>query len=310
MGSIVLNNSNTDWLQLRTPCGTLAAAARYSARDQAGTLIQGRIFTPASGASRAMLVAALDDTILADANWRTTPTGTTYGLGDRGTPGSGPYTPLGPQDRPGVVASVEITPSVPTIARGGTRAMSATGRDAAGREACAEYAWSSSDEAVATVDRGSGLVTGVSVGEATITAATPRGVSGSTLVTVVEPGPKSISLATNNPARMPAGYTKPLFPTVRDQSDAVITGVSLQYSSSDEGIATVDELGYVAGVRPGTATIRATASNGVAGTIAFTVIDADAPTTAQYGNHVEFGTPTDGTPTDDILISKRGYALS
>ena len=68
------------------------------------------------------------------------------------------------------VASVEVSPSVETIGLGSTLQLTAEGFDEKGDAVeGAEFSWQSSDAAVATVDA-SGLVTGVALGVATITA--------------------------------------------------------------------------------------------------------------------------------------------
>ena len=68
------------------------------------------------------------------------------------------------------VVSVEVSPSAETIAIGTTRQLSAEAFDANGQAvAGAEFSWESSLSSVATVD-GSGLVTGVGEGTATVTA--------------------------------------------------------------------------------------------------------------------------------------------
>ena len=86
------------------------------------------------------------------------------------------------------VASVEVTPATSAIEVGETVALSATLRDADGDILTGpSVAWSSSDIPIATVD-GTGLVTGVAAGEATITA-TSQGVPGTATVTVTAPGP-------------------------------------------------------------------------------------------------------------------------
>jgi uncharacterized protein YjdB len=82
-------------------------------------------------------------------------------------------------------ATVIVTPNAPTLTALGAR------RQLAGEVRASEGAaitgvpltWSSSDSAVATVD-GSGLVTAVANGNATITGTAPGGASGSTVVTV------------------------------------------------------------------------------------------------------------------------------
>ena len=68
------------------------------------------------------------------------------------------------------VASVEVSPSVETIGLGSTLQLTAEAFDENGHAvAGVEFAWESSDRAVATVD-GSGLATAIAEGTATITA--------------------------------------------------------------------------------------------------------------------------------------------
>ena len=74
------------------------------------------------------------------------------------------------------VASVEVSPSVETIGLGSTLQLTAEGFDENGDAvAGVAFSWESSDVAVATVDNRSGLVTGVTVGVATITASAGSG---------------------------------------------------------------------------------------------------------------------------------------
>ena len=77
-----------------------------------------------------------------------------------------------------MVGAVTITPAADTlVARGDTVRLTAEASDANGHAvASAEFAWSSGDTAVATVDA-SGLVTSIGVGDAAITA-TSSGVTG------------------------------------------------------------------------------------------------------------------------------------
>ncbi len=85
------------------------------------------------------------------------------------------------------VASVSISPSTPTVADGDTVHLRSTLRDEAGQAFTeppddVKVAWTSADEAVATVD-GAGIVTGRSPGKAVITA-TAAGKSATSTVTV------------------------------------------------------------------------------------------------------------------------------
>ncbi|MBA3467879.1 MAG: DNA/RNA non-specific endonuclease [Gemmatimonadaceae bacterium] len=221
---------------------------------------------------------------------------------------SGPVEPAGP------VATVAVTPAGSTVFLGSTRVFSATGTDATGRSSATTFTWTSSNTAVlAFADPSSGLAsTPGGQGTVTVTATAANGVTGTTTAFVTEPGGvASISISINTPRQIPVGYTKPAFPTSRDASGTTISPPpALAWSSSNDAVATVDNLGYITGISVGTVTIRATAVNGVYGTNSITILPATAATTANYGNHVEFGTPTDGTPSDDYILTKPQYVLS
>lgn len=114
-----------------------------------------------------------------------------------------------------------------------------------------DLVWTSSDEAVATVD-GDGLVTAVGAGTTEIkVSAADVNLSSSCLVTVVVPAtgitaPEQLNLVLNgqNTASLNA------MATPEDATDVVLT-----YVSSDEKVATVDETGMVTAVGNGEADI-------------------------------------------------------
>ena len=86
---------------------------------------------------------------------------------------------------PAPVASVTVTPSTATVEAGETTALSATVKDANGQTLTGRtVTWASSDGTKATVN-GSGVVTGVAVGSATISA-TSEGKVGTATVNVVD----------------------------------------------------------------------------------------------------------------------------
>ena len=85
------------------------------------------------------------------------------------------------------VASVTVTPASASVPAGGSMQLTATPKDANGNALTGRtVTWSSSNTAAATVN-GSGLVTGVAAGSATITA-TSEGQSGTSAITVTPPG--------------------------------------------------------------------------------------------------------------------------
>ena len=119
--------------------------------------------------------------------------------------------------------------------------------------------WSSSNTSVATVDQ-SGKVTAVKGGTATIyaTATDGSGVKGSCSVTVegVKVSSVTLSSATLN---LTEGQNTTLSATVTPSN---ADNKTLQWSSSNTSVATVDQYGKVTGVKAGTATIYATATDG------------------------------------------------
>jgi DNA/RNA endonuclease G (NUC1) len=203
-----------------------------------------------------------------------------------------------------------VTVRVSWVTPGTSFRITATVVGSDGRPASPNLTWTSEPATIASIHPTTGVATGASLGVATVTATAPNGVSGSAPLFVVNPGDvANVSLSVNDPDQAPVGFTKPAFPTSRTTTNAVVTP-ELEWSSSDERIATVTNRGYITGVSVGSAKIRATAPNGVYGEVAFTVIPATAPTSANYGNALEFGTPTDDTPHDELILTKPQYTTS
>ncbi len=151
--------------------------------------------------------------------------------------------------------SVTLSDTVAVVPVGETLQLSATvlPDDASNRT----VTWSSSDEAIATVDA-SGLVTAVAAGTATITATTCDGtaLTASCTVTVPAPAilPDTIELS-EKAFRLQLNNTHPV--------RVVTPGVdAVAWSSSNEAIASVDADGVVTAHTTGIAIITATAPNG------------------------------------------------
>jgi uncharacterized protein YjdB len=171
------------------------------------------------------------------------------------------------------VASVSLSPASASVAVGQTVQLTATPRDASGNALSGRVlAWSSSNPAVATVN-GSGLVTGVAVGSATITA-TSEGQSGSSTVSVT-PAPAPVASVSVSPASasVTTGQTVQLAATPRDASGNPLTGRVVTWSTNSAAVATVNSNGLVTGQGAGTATITAT-SEGQSGAATVTVVPA------------------------------------
>ncbi|MEJ7813397.1 MAG: DNA/RNA non-specific endonuclease [Gemmatimonadaceae bacterium] len=101
------------------------------------------------------------------------------------------------------------------------------------------------------------------------------------------------------------GATRQFGATARDAASTVVA-TTFTWTSSDPLVATINASGLATALAAGTTIITATAANGVSGTATLSV---PAPS-AVYRNHLEFGTPRDGDPSDDFLIQRPQYALS
>ncbi len=156
------------------------------------------------------------------------------------------------------VTGVTIAPTTVTLGVGATQQLTPTVAPANATNKNVTY--SSSNTGVATVN-GSGLVTAVSSGSATITVTTQDGAktassaitvnSSNVAVTSVSLSPGSVSLS--------VGGTQQLTPTVLPSN---ATNKSVSYSSNNTGVATVNALGLITAIANGTATITVTTADG------------------------------------------------
>ena len=204
------------------------------------------------------------------------------------------------------VAAVTVAPATATVQAGLTTQLTATPKDASGNPLAGRtVTWTSDNTAVATVN-GSGLVTGVVAGTATITA-TSEGHSGTSAITVTAaPVPVATVAVAPPSASVDEGKTVQLTATPKDANGTPLSGRVVTWTSSNTAAATVSASGLVTGKVAGTATITAT-SEGKSGTSAITVVRvpvasvavAPAAPSVQEGFTVQLtATPKDasGTP--------------
>lgn len=119
--------------------------------------------------------------------------------------------------------------------------------------------WYSSDESVAKVDMHSGKVTGVGVGECTITVGnTYNDVKAECHLTVLPVSVKGLSLDRSS-LTIVEGRTDKLSCTV---TPANATNKAVKWESSDESVVTVSDDGTVTAIGEGKATIKVTALDG------------------------------------------------
>ena len=159
--------------------------------------------------------------------------------------------------------------------------------------------WKSSDENIVTVENG--LLTAISVGNATITvlAADGSGQKAMCSVTVDKTLAESISLSESSKSIKP----ERTFTLVAEVYPATTTDKTLTWHSDDEAVATVDNNGVVTSIYDGIANITAVASDGsqVVATCVVTVVPpltgdsnyddnvtiTDAVNTANYAMGIE-----------------------
>ena len=154
-----------------------------------------------------------------------------------------------------VVGSVVVSPTPATRVPGETvqltaLAKSPTGTDLAG----VSFSWSSSSTSVATVDD-NGLVTAMSLGQATITAEA-GGKQGTASVTVVTPVSKIT--VTPDTDTLGVGKTLTLSVALEDATGAPVTGRTPTWNSSAGGVASVNVSGLVTALSEGVTTITGT----------------------------------------------------
>lgn len=166
------------------------------------------------------------------------------------------------------VARLEVSPSSATIIVTQQRQLVATAFSAkdsvlTGRA----LAWSSDDEAIATVDA-NGIVRGAGLGTAVITVRT-EGRTATAAVAVV-PVPVKQVVVEPNPLQIRLGTSVQLTAQARDSVGGLLAGRTVTWTSSADAVASVSDGGLVTGLALGTSTVTAT-SEGVATLVPVTV---------------------------------------
>jgi hypothetical protein len=166
---------------------------------------------------------------------------------------------------------VTVTPASANVAVGASVTLTAS---VTGTNPNKNITWASSDPTKATVDAATGKVTGVAVGQTTVTAtaAADAGVKGSALINVTTPdkGVQKVEISPPNAILKAGDFLQANANVTRNPgvSDAVT------WSSSATSVATVDAAtGKITAVANGTATITAksTVDPTVSGSMALTV---------------------------------------
>ena len=262
-------------------------------KDANGAALSGRVVTWASSNSAAATV-----------NGSGMVTGVAVGAATIAATSEGQNGTASVAVTPPPVALVSVSPASATIAAGNTVQLAVTLQDANGNPLSGRVVtWRSSNTAAATVS-GSGLVSGVAAGSATITAAS-EGKSATATITVSAVSVASVTVSPAT-ANVNEGSTVQLTATPKDANGVPLTGRTVTWASDNTTVATVSATGLVTGKVAGSATITAT-SEGQGGTAAITVVHvpvasvtvSPAPASVQAGQTVQLtATPKDasGTP--------------
>jgi uncharacterized protein YjdB len=166
------------------------------------------------------------------------------------------------------VTTVAVNPAAASVAVGQIVQLVATPQDLDGNPLVGRVVtWASTNPGVATVS-GSGVVSGVAAGAATVTAGS-EGQSGTAAITVTVVPVASVAVSPAS-ASITVGQTVQLAATPKDANGNPLTGRTVTWATSNATVAAVSGNGLVSGAVAGTATITAS-SEGKSGTAAVTV---------------------------------------
>ena len=168
--------------------------------------------------------------------------------------------------------------------------------------------WTSSDTNVATVTE-AGFVTGISNGTVTITAKAENGIAGTSTITV-QTSPTGLNLNAVSAVLDRSHVPELQLEVVSYMPETANVGTNVTWVSSDTSVATVDETGFVRGIKNGNATITATTENGKTATcrivVVTTITDIRLSSNREVlndGDNINLTAyikPDDGTCTEDV----------
>ena len=127
--------------------------------------------------------------------------------------------------------------------------------------------WTSSDPQIATVDS-DGLIRAKGLGEATITATAKNGMTATSTIKVIPYFVKSIYLSSNY-KKIAIGETMQINSSIYPDK---VEDKTLNWTSSNPEILTIDQNGLVTGVGVGTVQVTATSENGVTSELTIEVL--------------------------------------
>lgn len=205
-----------------------------------------------------------------------------------------------------VPASIDVRGPTAPQPRGTTAQLTARVFDASNVEIVgAPVTWSTTTPSLASINA-SGVATLNAPGRAVFVGTTSNGHTDSWFIDITG----DLTVTSFRSGALPIGFQDIL--NVRDAATGTSIISGLTFSSSAPAIVSVETDGTISALALGSATITVTqTSTGKVGVFSASTVDAAHASPSIYGNHLEFGTPTDATPADEHLITRYGtYATS
>jgi trimeric autotransporter adhesin len=192
------------------------------------------------------------------------------------------------------------------VSLGDTVSVTASFQDVGGQEVTGPiFTWISSDALIATVS-GTGLVTAVANGSATVTAMIGA-LSASASVSVTQAA-FSLTLSADSLNFVSLGDTASVTGLILDAGGQEATGATITWSSSDALIATVSGAGLVTAVANGSATV--TAMSGSASATTRVTVTQAAVNRVLSDSVLTFATLTDTTQLTAAVTDARGSTIN
>jgi DNA/RNA endonuclease G (NUC1) len=107
---------------------------------------------------------------------------------------------------------------------------------------------------------------------------------------------------------LPVDFEDQIFASLMNGN--VVVPTTITWTSETPAIASINANGVIRALSAGTATFRATASDGTTARLSLPTRIAVASTTALYGGNAEFGEPADADASDDFIVRRPQYTLS
>ncbi|NQE46062.1 hypothetical protein C5S31_08590 [ANME-1 cluster archaeon GoMg2] len=216
-----------------------------------------------------------------------------------------------------VLTTIEVSPSTATLNVSATEQFTATAKDQDGNVMSGVVInWTSSNVTVGTITD-AGLFTALVVGTTTVMAAngTVNGTAAVTVQSGVQPVLTTIEVSPST-ATLNVSATEQFTATAKDQDGNVMSGVIINWTSSNETVGTITDAGLFTALVVGTTTVTA-ANETVNGTAAVTVQEVVpqnlttievSPSTATLGVNVEkeftaTAKDQDGTVMSGVVIN-------